>query len=161
MRHDLEHAATLGAAGFVAGILTAQSTVDEARMRDLVRLAAGKEFTFHRAFDHTRDLCQALEQIIAVGCSRLLTSGGKPRVAEGLHTITKLAAQAGNRIRIAAGGGVTAEIAMLLRRIANVDLHASLRPSSQDPLWNDFSCTTDISSLDVQELASVLSVCPQ
>ncbi len=50
---DLEHAADLGVAGFVAGVLTANQTVDEQRMRELVRLAGRKEVTFHRAFDQT------------------------------------------------------------------------------------------------------------
>jgi copper homeostasis protein len=128
-------------------------------MRDLVRLAGDKEVTFHRAFDHAQDLDQALEQIIDVGCRRLLTSGGRPTVPEGLKTIADLARRAGQRLRIAAGGGVTPAVASELRRIANVDLHVSLRRTTRpgDPLWNRDNETADISVRDVKEMVSVLA----
>jgi copper homeostasis protein len=161
---DLEHAATLGVSGFVTGILTPQRTVDELRMRDLIRLAGEKEVTFHRAFDHTHNLPDALEQIIAIGCRRLLTSGGKPAVTEGINTIADLARQAANRLRIAAGGGVTPAVAAELRRIPGVDLHVSLRRKTRprssrphDPLWDGQNETTEISVRDIQHMASMLA----
>jgi copper homeostasis protein len=164
---DMEHAAALGAAGFVTGILTAEGSVDQLRMRELITLAGPKEVTFHRAFDHARNLPQALEQIIEIGCDRLLTSGGKPTVREGMTAIVNLTHQAANRIRIAAGGGVTPAIATELRRAVNVDLHASLRrttgsrsSSGRDPLWDGKSVRAEISTADVQRLASTLSVTP-
>jgi copper homeostasis protein len=161
---DLEHAGSLGASGFAAGILTSDGTVDELRMRHLIRLAGDKEVTFHRAFDHTQNLKEALERIIAIGCQRVLTSGGKPTVREGMNTIGELVQQATHRLRIAAGGGVTPTIAAELRRIANVDVHVSLRRKNrfsaspiQDPLWDRRHDSTDISVKDVQEMASVLA----
>lgn len=161
---DLTHAASLGVSGFAIGILTPQHTVDELRLRDLIGLAGDKEVTFHRAFDHTQDLREALEQIIAIGCRRLLTSGGRPTVREGMNTIVDLARQANNRLRIAAGGGVTPAIAAELRAVAGVDLHVSLqrktRPRSsrlEDPLWDSGSETTEISVRDIREMASVLA----
>ena len=160
MCDDLQYAAGLGVAGFVTGILTAERTVDEQRMLHLVKLAGDKEVTFHRAFDHTPNLTEALEQIIGLGCQRLLTSGGKPTVPEGMHAIVKLVRQARSRIRIAAGGGVTPAVATELRRMANVDVHVSLRRNRRfdlrDPLWNNDDETTEISVDDVREMASVL-----
>jgi copper homeostasis protein len=157
---DLEDAASFGAAGFATGVLTPQHNVDERRMRDLIKLAGEKEVTFHRAFDHTPNLNEALEQIIALGCGRLLTSGGKPTVPEGMDTILDLVRQAKSRIRIAAGGGVTPIVAAELRRRANVDLHVSLRrsrrPCLHDPLWNSEDETSDILVIDVQQMAAVL-----
>lgn len=163
---DLDHAAAIGASGFVAGILTPQRIIDEARMSALIRLAGTKEVTFHRAFDHTPNLKQSLEQVIAIGCRRLLTSGGHPAVRDGMHNIADLSKQAGTRLRIAAGGGVTPEIARRLRRLADVDLHVSLRPrtadsdgTQSDPLWNPGNESAEISLADVQRMAAILNEC--
>ncbi len=70
---DLEHAAQLGAAGVVCGILREDNTVDEEKTAKLAKLAGPMEVTFHRAFDETPDLAQALEDVIACGCRRVLT----------------------------------------------------------------------------------------
>ena len=160
---DLEHAKNLGAAGFVTGVLTEQHTVDESRMRAIVLLAKDKEVTFHRAFDHTTNVSDSLEQVIAVGCGRLLTSGGKPSVRQGMSTIAELARQARGRIRIAAGGGVSAGVAAKLRRMATVDLHASLRhriqpedSTSQDPLWSRGHESFEVLASHVRELAAIV-----
>ena len=56
MCEDLEHAASLNVAGFVAGCLNDDGKVDELRLRTLVHLAGERPVTFHRAFDHTPDL---------------------------------------------------------------------------------------------------------
>jgi len=124
---DLEHAAQLGAAGVVCGILREDNTVDEERTAKLVKLAGPLEVTFHRAFDYAPDLAQALDSVIACGCRRVLTSGGKPSASEGEVTLAALVEQARGRIRIAAGGGITVQIAARLLARARLDLHTSLR----------------------------------
>jgi copper homeostasis protein len=124
---DLQHAAQLGAAGVVCGILREDNTVHEARTAKLAKLAGPMEVTFHRAFDYASNLEQALEDVIACGCGRVLTSGGKPSAGEGEDALAALAEQARGRIRIAAGGGITVPIAARLLARARVDLHTSLR----------------------------------
>lgn len=124
---DLEHAAQLGAAGVVCGVLRQDNTVDEERTAKLVKLAGPLELTFHRAFDCAPDLAQALESVIACGCGRVLTSGGKPSAGEGEGTLAALSKQAQGRIRIAAGAGITVQIAARLLARMRVDLHTSLR----------------------------------
>src|SRR5581483_10602353 len=154
---------TLNSSSFVTIILTAERTVDESRMRRLIKLAGAKEVTFHRAFDQTHNLEDALEQIIAVGCRRLLTSGGKPTVQAGLDTIPELAQRARDRLRIAAGGGLTPVIAAELGRITSVDLHVSLqrggrlRASRHDPLWDNRNVTAEISVEDVRKMATIIA----
>jgi copper homeostasis protein len=78
MIRDVEHVKSLGAAGVVIGLLLLDGTVDVERTSKLVSVAGPLEVTFPRAFDHTPDLPAALEQVIACGCRRLLTSGGNP-----------------------------------------------------------------------------------
>lgn len=142
MCDDLKASLDAGAGGFVAGCLRTDASVDEERTCTLVELAQGRPVTFHRAFDHTADLRASLETIIACGCDRILTSGGKPTVIEGRSMLMELTRLAAGRVRIAAGGGITLQTAPSLASIPGLDLHASLRkPQTQsdaaDVLWQE------------------------
>lgn len=103
---EIEYARSIGAAGVVAGVLAADRTVDVECTRALVELAHPLEFTFHRAFDSTPDLDRALEDVIAAGCHRVLTSGGAADVVAGAPMLAHLVALASDRIAVAAGGGL-------------------------------------------------------
>jgi len=63
--------------------------------------------TFHRAFDMTRDASRSLETLISLGVDRLLTSGLEATVIEGLQTLKMLVRQAGDRIIVMPGCGIT------------------------------------------------------
>lgn len=159
---DVRHCRALGAAGCVVGLLTADAQVDVPRTRALVEEAGGMEVTFHRAFDHSRDLNEALEQVIEAGCRRVLTSGGQPSVSAGRDRLAELVRLAAGRLRIAAGGGVTLESAPRLVEIAGLDLHASLRrkqpPQSAaqtDPLWQAAE-RCEVDPADVRALGALL-----
>lgn len=106
MKHDIINAKKLGADCLVFGILRPDGTVDVARTKELVELAQPLETTFHRAFDLTSDPFQALEDIIATGIDRLLTSGLQQKAIEGKQLIKELIAIAKNRISIMPGSGV-------------------------------------------------------
>jgi copper homeostasis protein len=83
--------------------------------------------TFHRAFDETANLEEALEAVIATGADCLLTSGGEPSVAEGAERIAALQTQANGRIEIMAGGGLTLANLPEIARITRANwLHGSL-----------------------------------
>ena len=76
MREEIAHARHLGADGIVLGLLDQQGRVDVARTRELVDLARPLPVTFHRAIDMTPDLTAAMEDVLATGACRILTSGG-------------------------------------------------------------------------------------
>ena len=133
MRDDLQHLRELGAAGVVLGIMTPEHTVDLPRTRELVALAGSLEVTFHRAFDETVCLDAALEDVIATGCRRILTSGGAPDVGAGAAFLRRLVQQAGKRIDIAVGGGLRLQNAANVARITGAThFHGSLRYSNAD-----------------------------
>jgi copper homeostasis protein len=111
MHDDLLHARGLGARGFALGLLHPDGTVDVQRTRELVALAAPLEVTFHRAFDVTPSVDAALENVIATGCHRVLTSGGERDVVAGAAKLASLVERAGERIAVAAGGGLRIETA--------------------------------------------------
>lgn len=160
---DLEHAAELGAAGVVCGMLREDNTVDEERTAKLVNLAGPMEVSFHRAFDDAPNLAQALEHVIACGCRRVLTSGGKPSASEGEGTLAALAEQARGRIRIAGGGGVTVQIAAKLLARTRIDLHTSLRRRLVADADEHFSAVPggepplELQASDVRALAGVIA----
>ncbi|MGH9764286.1 MAG: copper homeostasis protein CutC, partial [Blastocatellia bacterium] len=75
MKRDIELVKWLGADGVVFGVLTPRAAVDVERTEDLIARARPLSVTFHRAFDMTRDPYQSLDDLIALGVNRVLTSG--------------------------------------------------------------------------------------
>ena len=114
MLRDLALMRVLGAHGIVIGALARDGTVDVVATRALVEAARPLPVTFHRAFDLTRDLEEALDTLIDCGVDRVLTSGGAPRAADGIEMLGALAARAGDRLTVMAGGGVDAGTAKLI-----------------------------------------------
>lgn len=106
MEHDTAMAAAHGAAGVVAGILTDDGRVDVRRTARIRDLAGGRPVTFHRAFDVTPDPLRALDELIDLGVSRVLTSGQCDTVWEGLDLIARLVEHARDRISVMPGGGI-------------------------------------------------------
>lgn len=91
----------------VFGILNPDGTVDEERNAELLELARPMKATFHRAFDMTRNASESLETLIRLGFDRVLTSGLEPSVLEGMFTLKDLVKQAGDRIIVMPGCGIS------------------------------------------------------
>jgi copper homeostasis protein len=127
MMQQIDAARSAGAAGVAIGALLPDGRVDVERARALVEYARPMNTTFHRAFDETPDLCEALESVIATGADSLLTSGGAAEVLRGADSIGSLLRMAGERIHIIAGGGLRlATLTQVVRRSGNFSLHGSL-----------------------------------
>ena len=128
MLESIRLCAALGANGVVIGALTPDGRVDLAVMRRLVAAAreAGLSVTFHRAFDETADPLAALEDVIALGCDRLLTSGHAPDAFAGRALIGELVRRAGSRLVVMAGCGVRpGNIAAIARDSGAPEFHSS------------------------------------
>ncbi len=106
MLKDIEQAKQLGVDGLVFGCLTAEGDVDMQKMKVLMKAAEGLSVTFHRAFDVCREPFKALEDIISLGCDRILTSGQEAKAEEGIPLLKKLQEKAEGRIILLAGCGV-------------------------------------------------------
>jgi copper homeostasis protein len=106
MKAHIEMAKSGRMDGVVFGILTANGCVDVQRNKELVKSAKPLPATFHRAFDELEDLQTGLEDVIATGVTRVLTSGGGATAEEGAASIARLLTQAGDRITILPGGGI-------------------------------------------------------
>jgi len=128
MRSDILMARKLNYPGIVLGLLNADGTIDTARTKRLVDLASPMEVTFHRAFDRCKDPFKALEDIIATGCKRILTSGQVPNAGDALPLLKKLVEQAGDRIIIMPGSGVRSHnIIEIIQATGAKEIHSSAR----------------------------------
>ena len=105
--HDAKALLANGADGLVFGFLHEDGTVDEARTRTFVELAEGKPCVFHRAIDVVPDWKRALDSLIRIGVTRVLTSGQESDVFFALDTIAEMIRFAGNAIEILPGAGIT------------------------------------------------------
>lgn len=128
MAASIRLAKELGAHGVVIGALTPEGQVDKPAIARMMEEAEGMSVTFHRAFDVCRDPLQALEDIIALGCHRLLTSGQQHSAFAGIPLLRQLTTQAAGRIIIMPGAGVNPQNAMhILTETGATEIHGSLR----------------------------------
>ncbi len=98
----LEHSAD----GIIFGILHDDGTVDIQRTRALRKRIGSRQAVFHRAFDVTPDPFRALDELIDLGITRVLTSGQKNGAPEGAALIKRLIDCADGRIEILPGAGI-------------------------------------------------------
>ena len=106
-RADARALLAAGADGLVFGFLHEDGTVDVERTREMVSLSEGKPCVFHRAFDVVPDWKKALDQLISLGITRVLTSGQESDVFFALDTIAEMIRFAGDAIEILPGAGIT------------------------------------------------------
>ncbi len=128
MLHDIKVARQLGADGVVFGCLTAEGNVDIPAMKKLMNAVGDMNVTFHRAFDMCRNPKEALEDIIELGCTRILTSGLEANAFKGIPTLKELIEQANGRIIIMPGCGVNpSNIRQIAEETGAVEFHFSGR----------------------------------
>jgi copper homeostasis protein len=169
MKRDIVQARKLGADGVVLGVLLPSGEVDIDRSRQLIAYAQPMGVTFHRAFDLTPDPVKALEDVIATGAERILTSGQKPAALRGVSLLAILARKAGRRIEVMAGGGVSADNAAALVATGVHALHLTgkaFRAGRQTYYPPDISMAGDIPDersimySDTERIASVVQLVP-
>ncbi len=107
MKRDISQCQKLSVDGVVFGILNPDGTIDKKRCKELIGMARPLKVTCHRAFDTTKDLSLSLEECVACGFDRILTSGGKLKVIDGVDVLAQLCQQAKNRINMMPGSGVS------------------------------------------------------
>lgn len=143
MKNDIKLAKELGCEGIVIGLLNMDGTIDVARTAELIDLAYPLEVTFHRAFDRCKDPLVALEELIGIGCQRILTSGQQPSVGSSQSAVNSQAVEliaalnnvADDRVIIMPGSGVRKEnIKILAEKTGCIEFHSSLRGKIKSPM---------------------------
>ena len=124
MRSEIRTAMDLGADGIAVGCLTPEGEVDIPAMEGIMEIA--DNVTFHRAFDLCRDPFKALEEIIGLGCRRILTSGQERTAFEGIGLLSALRERSAGRIIILPGSGVTPQNArVIISSTGCTEIHSS------------------------------------
>ena len=102
MLRDAEMLSSMGVNAVVCGALLADGSIDTDFCRALADVCHGTELTFHRAFDVCRGPLQAMEQLIELGFTRILTSGQAASALDGTDLLRRLVEQSRGRITILA-----------------------------------------------------------
>lgn len=132
MRRDIEIAGEAGADGIVTGILRSDGNIDAERTALLIEYAGPMTVTFHRAIDMCRDPMKALQEIIAAGATRILTSGQARKAVDGVTIIKALVEGAGDKIIIMPGSGIDEyNIAVLAGSTGAREFHLSGRRTEE------------------------------
>jgi copper homeostasis protein len=161
MKSDIEMCKQLGCDGVVFGLLEKDGTIDLDRTEDLVELAYPMETTFHRAFDRCHDPLGSMEEIISIGCTRILTSGQKPTVMEGINLIAMLVEKAHERIIIMPGSGIRSDnIEAISKQTGATEFHSSARiivRSEMEMLNAAMNETLTTTGIDTDEIKKMVA----
>jgi copper homeostasis protein len=159
---DVKLCKELGCDGIVIGLLNKDGTIDIERTSAIVDLAYPLGVTFHRAFDRCADPFKGMEDLIKIGCERILTSGQQPSVVDGAEVITELNKAAAERIIIMPGSGVRKEnIKMLANKTGCVEFHSSLRGKKKSemnfihPAFKDSAESYANNAIDEEEVRAL------
>ncbi len=132
MLREIAAVGEIGMAGVVFGPLRADDTIDRVQLARLVRAAGGMETVFHRAIDTTPDIRVAIGVLVEEGLTRVLTSGGKRNVEEGLETVAELIPRFRGQIEILPGGGIrAANVARIVRDTGASQVHVGLQVGAE------------------------------
>ena len=132
---DIRASMAVGAAGVVVGALTPdQTALNLPALRRWIDAAGDGSVTVHRCMDviiGTGGSVAALtKDLTQLGVTRVLTSGGAPRVADGLENIGKLCNALGGQVAVMAGGGATVRDIPALAALGVSSIHLSARMPS-------------------------------
>lgn len=136
MCRDIEFCRKAGVHGVVIGALSPQGDIDVEACKRMVEAAGNMSVTFHRAFDICREPFASLEQIISLGCERLLTSGQQPSAEQGVELIAELVKRAAGRIIIMPGAGINPRnITYIEQKTAATEFHSTAAIDSADTAY--------------------------
>ncbi len=138
MLRDAELLLQNGADGIAFGILQENGRLDTERCRMLYDMIRPRECVFHRSFDFVSDPLLAMEELISLGFTRILTSGQKKTAADGVDLIATLNEQANGRIQIMPGGGVRPNNVAKILSVTRCDqVHLSAFATNIDPSFRN------------------------
>jgi copper homeostasis protein len=155
LKNGLKICKELGVAGIVSGVLNTDNTIDIERTKELVDLSKPMKFTFHRAFDVVPNPKKALQELIDLGISRLLTSGQQLKAIDGIDLLKELKKLGESKIKILVGSGVNSKNAYEFKNAGLEEIHASASKVINTESLEFFGNTPQTVS-DVNEIKAIL-----
>lgn len=166
MLADIIYCRNRGFKGVVSGGLLRDGQIDNDFLLRCIDAAGPMEFTFHRAFDRCKDPLNAMEQIIGAGAKRILSSGQYPTLPEGIPLLKKMVKQAGNRIIILPGSGLTRHtVKEVVEKTGAKEVHTSARKlisnsnTYQPSTFPENMAYTGADAEEIQVILSLLASC--
>lgn len=139
-RELLEH----GAKGIVFGFLTEDRKIDWEETEKMINLCKSfeAESVFHRAFDCSDETEYNIQRLIALGCTRVLTSGLEANVDKGTELLKLLQEKFGDRIEILAGAGISTEnIESIIKKTGVTQVHGTFKKYGVDQTTTGMNVT--------------------
>ncbi len=128
IKHDISVCRELGCDGISVGTQTIDAEIDTEWLKRIVDWAGPMQVTCNRAFDGVPNPFKSLEELIACGCRRVLTSGQKSAAPDAGELLGKLVKQAAGRISIMPGAGVkSSNLKKLIEESNALEYHSSAR----------------------------------
>ena len=159
LKDDIDMCRQLGCDGISAGVSTIEAEIDTERLKRVVEWAGSMGVSCNRVFDCAPDPLKALDEIIACGCERVLTSGQKSAAPGAAGLLKQLVGQAGDRIVIMPGAGVNAaNIAQLRDATGAREFHASARKAAPNPVTYINSEVSDYGHVYIADEAEVMAM---
>ena len=162
IKEDIHICKELGCDGISVGVQTVKGNIDTERFKQIVAWAYPMGVTCNRAFDATPDPFKALEDIIACGCERVLTSGQASAAPDAGKLLGQLVQQANGRISIMPGAGVrSSNIKKLVEESGAYEYHTSARKVVPNPMLHSNPAVLDSGNVymaDVEELKTILAI---
>jgi len=162
IKKDIEMIKQLGCDGVSVGVQTIDGEIDKERLSRIVEWAHPMGVTCNRVFDAAPDPFKALEDIIACGCERVLTSGQQSAAPQGASLLVNLVKQAGDRITIMPGAGVrSSNISGLIKETGATEYHTSARITADTPVRFQNKQVLDIGNVyiaDEDELKKIIQL---
>lgn len=162
IKHDIAICRELGCDGISVGAATISGEIDTEWLKRIVEWAGPMGVTCNRAFDGTPDPFKALEDIIACGCERVLTSGQASAAPDAGALLGKLVKQVGERISVMPGAGIkSGNIGQLYKECGAREYHASARKVVANPLTYINDRVSDYGSVyiaDEEEVRKMVAV---
>jgi copper homeostasis protein len=161
MLAEIHNARAIGVHGLVFGVLTKHAHVDSDVMKSLMAAASGIGVTFHRAIDCCADIDDAIEQILSVGCERILTSGLMPHAVDGVANIKKMVELSSGHASIMAGSGInSANVLQIIKQTGVKEVHLSAKAPRNSFMQKIIYCgeLAEFRQIDVTQESKVRSI---
>ncbi len=133
-----------GAKGIVFGFLTEDRKIDWEETEKMIDLCKSfeAESVFHRAFDCSDETEYNIQRLIALGCTRVLTSGLGANVDKGTELLKLLQEKFGDRIEILAGAGISTEnIESIIKKTGVTQVHGTFKKYGVDQTTTGMNVT--------------------
>lgn len=135
MEQDIQVLLPFAPAGFVFGALDDRGQLAKDPLHRLIEIAAGRPCVLHRAFDLCPDPLAAMEDAIAIGFTRILTSGGAETASDGAEMLRRLIDHARGRVEILPCGKIrSGNVVDVVQATGCSQVHAAFRAPGEERL---------------------------